>query len=527
MFFDKLTQLLTSAFRPKPKYFTVTPVAGTGPVAALPPATMPRHVAIIMDGNGRWAKMRNLPRSAGHAAGTEALREIIRASDDWGIEALSIYAFSTENWARSKEEIDALMGLLLQYFASEIDELDAKNVRITILGDVDGLPGPQREAVCKAMDRTRNNDGLKLNIALNYGGRAELTRAARILARQVRDGVIDPEDIDEEMFAEELYTADSPDVDLLIRTSGEKRTSNFLPWQLTYAEFVFDDTYWPDFTRERYMRCLREYAGRERRFGREEVAPEASEAASPTGRTDEAAAGAAKDSVPLEVKPVVYEKEVSAPKADPDADDGKDENVTLEVKPVLFEKEKTSREAVAEADSAEDENVTLEVKPVIFEKDEPVAEADAPDESATDEAVTLEVKPVLAEAEESPAGADQAEEATAEVQPVVHEPEAPTSKPEEEQHVVLEVKPVLSRREEAPAAPKATLAASESDAAEEAVPEDFVLEIKPVISPKPQGATATSGDAPTSRPKKKRRSRKRRSAGDARPEPKNDAAPKE
>ncbi len=268
MFLDKLSKLLSDAFRPAPKYITVSLAQATaGPVQALPPSKLPRHVAIIMDGNGRWSTNRGLPRSAGHAAGTEALRDIIRASDDWGIEALSLYAFSTENWARSKEEVNALMGLLLKYFNSEIDELDEKNVRITILGDVNGLPDPQREAVCKAMDRTRDNTGLKLNIALNYGGRAELTRAARLLAEDVRCGTLKPEDIDEDAFASKLYTVDSPDVDLLIRTSGEMRTSNFLPWQLTYAQMVFDEVNWPDFDRSRYLKCLRIYADRDRRFG--------------------------------------------------------------------------------------------------------------------------------------------------------------------------------------------------------------------------------------------------------------------
>ena len=236
---------------------------------------LPRHVAIIMDGNGRWAKARGLSRSAGHAAGTEALRDIIRASDDWGIEALSLYAFSTENWARSKEEVGALMALLLKYFGSEIDELDEKNVHITILGDVDGLPEAQRDAVVSAMERTKNNTGLKLNIALNYGGRAELVRAAKGLAEQVRSGQIDPGDIDEMLFEQQLYTRESPDVDLLIRTSGEQRLSNFLPWQTTYAEFVFDPTNWPDFDRARYMKCLQVYADRDRRFGgvKEEATP--------------------------------------------------------------------------------------------------------------------------------------------------------------------------------------------------------------------------------------------------------------
>jgi undecaprenyl diphosphate synthase len=220
-----------------------------------------------MDGNGRWAQNRSLPRSAGHAAGTEALREIIRASSDWGIEALSLYAFSTENWARSKEEVGALMGLLLKYFESEIDELDEKNVCIRILGDIDGLPEAQREAVQKAMDRTCNNEGLKLNIALNYGGHAEILRAAQSLAQKVAAGEFAVGEITKEMFEDELYTHDLPPVDLLIRTSGEKRTSNFLPWQTAYAEMVFDNTLWPDYDRACYLKNLREYASRDRRFG--------------------------------------------------------------------------------------------------------------------------------------------------------------------------------------------------------------------------------------------------------------------
>ena len=268
MNFDKLTHLLDGVLRPRTRYITVTPVADRPAAPVLPPPeALPRHVAIIMDGNGRWATSRGLPRSAGHAAGTEALRDIIRASDDWGIEALSLYAFSTENWSRSKEEVAALMGLLLKYFSSEIDELDEKHVKITILGDVDGMPEPQRSALIKAMEHTGGNTGLKLNIALNYGGRAELTRAARLLAEEVKTGKIEPEDIDEDEFAAKLYTAGLPDVDLLIRTSGEMRTSNFLPWQLTYAEMVFDDCYWPDFDRTRYMKCLGVYASRDRRFG--------------------------------------------------------------------------------------------------------------------------------------------------------------------------------------------------------------------------------------------------------------------
>ena len=268
MFVQKLTKLMGDIFKTRPQYITSPVTLGTaGPVQALPPDHLPRHVAIIMDGNGRWAVNRGLPRSAGHAAGTEALRDIIRASDDWGIEALSLYAFSTENWARSKEEVNALMALLLRYFNSEIDELDEKNVRILILGDIDGLPQPQREAVVSAMARTKDNTGLKLNIALNYGGRAELVRAARQLAGEVQSGALSLEEINEGRFEAHLYTAGLPDVDLLIRTSGEMRLSNFLPWQTAYAEMVFDSINWPDFDRARYLKCLRIYAARDRRFG--------------------------------------------------------------------------------------------------------------------------------------------------------------------------------------------------------------------------------------------------------------------
>ena len=268
MFLDKLTRLLGEAFQPKPQYITVTPVTANAPAPALPPPeALPRHVAIIMDGNGRWATSRGLPRSAGHAAGTEALRDIIRASDDWGIEALSLYAFSTENWSRSKEEVAALMGLLLKYFNSEIDELDEKHVKITILGDVDGMPEPQRQALLNAMARTGNNTGLRLNIALNYGGRAELVRAAQELALLVQSGEITPAMIDEKAISDHLYTRGQPDVDLMIRTSGEMRLSNFLLYQCAYAEFLFPTVLWPDFSVQDYDEALIAFGGRERRFG--------------------------------------------------------------------------------------------------------------------------------------------------------------------------------------------------------------------------------------------------------------------
>lgn len=240
----------------------------TSSAQELDPNLMPRHVAIIMDGNGRWAKRRNLPRSAGHKAGTEALRAIIKESDALGIEALTIYAFSTENWLRPKEEVGALMGLLLQYFASEIDELHRKRVCIRILGDVEGLPEAQRRAVLNAMERTRANDGLKLNIALNYGGRAEILRAAKAMAERAQKEGISLENMTEADFERELYTAGLPDVDLLIRTSGEMRLSNFLPWQTSYAEMIFNDTLWPDYDEKEFRADILRYMKRDRRFGK-------------------------------------------------------------------------------------------------------------------------------------------------------------------------------------------------------------------------------------------------------------------
>lgn len=237
------------------------------PPPSLQREKLPRHVAIIMDGNGRWAKAQGKPRAWGHRAGVEALRAIIRESSDLGIEALSLYAFSTENWLRPAEEVHALMELLLEFFSREIDELDGEGVAIRILGDVEGMPPPQRKALQAAQERTRDNDGLRLNIALNYGGRAELVRAARLLAEQVQAGRLRPEDIDAEAFEAVLYTRGLPEVDLLIRTSGELRISNFMLYQIAYAEFVVMPEYWPDFTLAKYHEALLAYAKRSRRFG--------------------------------------------------------------------------------------------------------------------------------------------------------------------------------------------------------------------------------------------------------------------
>ena len=228
---------------------------------------LPEHVAIIMDGNGRWARKHKLSVSRGHRQGTETLREIIRHTDDLGIRALSLYAFSTENWNRSEEEVAALMQLILDFFASEIDELDAKNVRILILGDKGGLPETQRETLKEAERRTEKNTGLRLNIAVNYGGRAELVKAAREIATLAVNGSLPVNGITEETISEHLYTRGQPDVDLLIRTSGEKRLSNFLLYQNAYAEFVFPEVLWPDFTVHDYDLALDAYAHRERRFG--------------------------------------------------------------------------------------------------------------------------------------------------------------------------------------------------------------------------------------------------------------------
>jgi len=238
--------------------------------AALDPALLPRHVAIIMDGNGRWAKKRGMPRSFGHKAGVEALREIIRHSDHLGIEALTIYAFSTENWKRSAEEVGALMGLLLEYFTKELDELHREGVCIRILGDIDDMPkGLERQqaALHAAMEKTKDNTGLKLNIALNYGGQQEIVRAAKKLAQMAAEGKINPEEIDADAFAAQLYTAGLPDVDFMIRTSGEMRLSNFLLYQMAYAEFYQTDRLWPDFDRAAYEEALAAYQKRNRRFG--------------------------------------------------------------------------------------------------------------------------------------------------------------------------------------------------------------------------------------------------------------------
>ncbi|TDI59417.1 MAG: isoprenyl transferase [Alphaproteobacteria bacterium] len=231
---------------------------------------LPRHIAIIMDGNGRWAKQRHLPRAAGHREGAEAVRRTVTACREMGIQYLTIYAFSSENWKRPADEVDDLMGLLRIYLRREIKELDEKNVRLRIIGDRRGLA----EDICQLIDEgenaTKDNTAMVLSVALNYGSQAEIVEAVRRIAKAVKCGDMDPDDIDEKMISNHMYTKDIPDPDLLIRTSGEQRLSNFLLWQSAYAELIFIDEYWPDFDKKALATAIDTYASRERRFGARE-----------------------------------------------------------------------------------------------------------------------------------------------------------------------------------------------------------------------------------------------------------------
>jgi undecaprenyl diphosphate synthase len=228
---------------------------------------VPRHVAIIMDGNGRWAKARGLPRAAGHRQGAEAARKVLRAAGEAGVECLTLYAFSSENWRRPEDEINDLMGLLRFYITRELDALHREGVRLKILGDHNAFQPDIAKLVDQAVTRTAGNQRMTLAIALNYGARAELVQAARRLAERAEAGEIRPAEIDEAMVEASLDTAGLPPLDLLIRTSGEQRLSNFLLWQAAYAELLFVDTLWPDFDGDSVRSALADYAGRERRFG--------------------------------------------------------------------------------------------------------------------------------------------------------------------------------------------------------------------------------------------------------------------
>ncbi len=237
---------------------------------ALAPQTagvLPSHVAIIMDGNGRWARKRLLPREAGHVAGVSAVREVVRAASDIGLANLTLFAFSSENWKRPKTEVGALMGLFRAYFRSDLDELVERGVRVRIIGNRSRVSPDIHGMIEDAEKRTVHNKGLNLTFAFDYGGQEEIANAARELARAAKEGRLDPETITPELFAARLFTSALPEPDLVIRTSGEHRLSNFLLWQSAYAELAFVDTLWPDFTKEKFLECLEEYAQRERRFG--------------------------------------------------------------------------------------------------------------------------------------------------------------------------------------------------------------------------------------------------------------------
>ncbi|MBU5590824.1 isoprenyl transferase [Clostridium sp. MSJ-4] len=228
---------------------------------------IPKHIAIIMDGNGRWAKKKNLPRTMGHKAGVEAIRSIVKECNRIGVKYLTLYAFSTENWKRPKEEIDTLMKLLIQYLKNEFNELHENGVVINHIGDIKKLPVPCQEELKSAYERTKNNQGVVMNLALNYGGRDEIMDAINKLIKDIKSNKTSTNTIDEKLFESYLYTKGMPDPDLIIRPSGEQRISNFLLWQCAYSEFWYSDIYWPDFNVYHLHKAIIDYQKRDRRFG--------------------------------------------------------------------------------------------------------------------------------------------------------------------------------------------------------------------------------------------------------------------
>ncbi len=232
---------------------------------------IPNHVAIIMDGNGRWSEKHGVPRVSGHNAGMKAMKKIVKEASKMGIKHLTVYAFSTENWKRSLEEVSGIFKLIVIYVDKELRELHKNNVKVKILGDYTRLPKESVDRLEKALKTTENNTGMQFNIALNYGGRNEILDSVKEIAGLVKAGEISPEDITEELIGQHLYTGDAhmkvPDPELIIRTSGEERLSNFLLWQCAYSEFVFTDVLWPDFSKEVFAGCIEEYQNRNRRFG--------------------------------------------------------------------------------------------------------------------------------------------------------------------------------------------------------------------------------------------------------------------
>ncbi|AAQ00148.1 MULTISPECIES: isoprenyl transferase [Prochlorococcus] len=235
--------------------------------ASIDPLRLPEHIAIIMDGNGRWANAKKLPRAMGHSAGVDALKQTLRLCNDWGIGVLTVYAFSTENWSRPKEEVNFLMTLFERVLKKELEALNLEEVQISFLGDLDQLPTRLQDLINEATELTSGNNGIRFNVCTNYGGRRELVLAAQKLAQRVLQGDLDPSFIDEHTFAGELLTSSYADPDLLIRTSGEMRISNFLLWQLAYAEIHVTDTLWPDFDSISLTKALIDYQSRRRRFG--------------------------------------------------------------------------------------------------------------------------------------------------------------------------------------------------------------------------------------------------------------------
>jgi len=237
------------------------------PVAELDLNNIPEHIAIIMDGNGRWAKSRNLPRTMGHKAGVEAIREIVRECSKLKVKYLTLYAFSTENWVRPSDEVNALMKLLVEYLKNEFEELHSNNVIINSIGDISKLPSVCQKELKNAYEKTKNNTGLTLNLALNYGGRDEITSAVTKIAEDIKKGELSLEGINEELISSYMYTAGMPDPDIIIRPSGEQRLSNFLLWQCAYSEFWYSNIYWPDFKTEYLHKAIMDCQKRERRFG--------------------------------------------------------------------------------------------------------------------------------------------------------------------------------------------------------------------------------------------------------------------
>ena len=229
---------------------------------------LPKHVAVIMDGNGRWAKRQGLPRIMGHRRGVDALKGLLRCCRDWGVQALTAYAFSTENWGRPLEEVEFLMTLFERVLRQELREMMQENVCIKFVGNLGALPRSLQAEIERSMLETQNNQGICFTVATNYGGRQEILRACQAIAVQVQQGLVQPEDIDEGLFERHLYTAGICDPDLLIRTSGEMRLSNFLLWQMAYSEIYVTDTLWPDFDRPQFHQALADYQQRERRFGK-------------------------------------------------------------------------------------------------------------------------------------------------------------------------------------------------------------------------------------------------------------------